>query len=140
MNREKYLAYLDKQNGYCECPPLAELFERRKEVVGLENRCDLYRADVDLDNPKSEDKQFLLGYKKAAKSLKAERTGYYVELSQLISSGDLRPKIHDEATQSSDSISVNPEQIIQLIEKTDAIISLHCARCDQQIDVAEKLN
>ena len=46
MNRENYIGYLERQNGYCGCPQIQDLLREKRSVEQLVAKCDLFKRNV----------------------------------------------------------------------------------------------
>ncbi len=110
MNRNENVKFLELNNGYCECPELTELFSLRK-------KCELF---IEMDKIE-ELRRFVLKYD--------------AKLSVLLSLGKLEAVLHKGPGFSSEC----KIPILQIGDhNTDEnVITVHCPKCGQQIDVVE---
>ena len=134
MNREEYIEHLRKQNGYCDCPGLADLFEKRKKASALEAKCNFFKGNVNLDQANSGDLPFLEDYKKNIDDLKESINKYHSTLTGLASRGKIKLILHDsQGFYPLREISLESDS--DLLDEKDSIATIHCSRCDQQIDL-----
>ncbi len=133
MNREDYLEKLDSQNGYCNCPEVQQLYERRIKAGKLEARCNFMRANIDLKHPAPEDKQFLEAYNESSEELSSGVNSYQSLLTTSIGRS-LRLILHNPRTFQAEK-EISHDEAVKLSEDKEYIITIHCATCRQQIDV-----
>lgn len=135
-DREAYNTELEKQNGYCNCPDLSKLFERRKYAESLEAKCDFFKQNANLENPEPSDRQFLEDYREAAQQLEDAAQQYHRDLTTLATEGKLKFMLHDEE-KCCPVGSISREVASYLLDKGEPIITIHCSECNQQIDLAD---
>jgi hypothetical protein len=137
MDKEGYIQNLENINNYCSCQNLSKLFEKRRKAESLEKRCNFFSGNADLENPKPEDKAFLLDYKKNAENLKKLVSEYYRELENSLATGELKLVIHDDKRYSPIK-EIDSKEAKNLLKdsKEKPIITIHCSKCNQQIDLA----
>ena len=136
MNREEYLDYLESQSRNCSCPELSVLFKKENKAHGLEARCDFFRSNADLLNPHYRDRKFILEYQNSVERFKDVIADYYKSLNELIESKKLKPRLHKEI-EFSPKIYISPSLARKMLEEDDAIITIHCANCEQQVALAD---
>jgi hypothetical protein len=134
MNKQEYLTQLTSENGYCSCPPLQNLFELRKRADKLEALADFYKGNVDLENPVEADREILEDYRDTAEQLHEAAEDYHVSLTHHIKAEKLYLTLHDPKR-------LHPLAKIGFKETQNltgrgAIMTIHCANCDQQIDLS----
>jgi hypothetical protein len=135
MDKEKYLSLLERQNGYCECPELQALFKKRREAEKLEAKCDFFAGNVNLEEVNNQDGQFLSGYKKAAEGLHTAVEDYRVSIRKEARNAKLRLRFHDLESETAPRI-VSYKNACEIQKEHDSqIITAHCLRCDQQVDI-----
>ena len=134
MNREEYVAEIEKQIGYCGCSELKDLFEMRKKAEALEAKCDFYRENVDLENPREEDFQTLVAYRDDVINLQITAREYYKNLREHVEDERVVLALHNLDGLTDKRISVS-EMDELLRRRVDYIFVYHCAKCNQQIDV-----
>lgn len=139
MEKEHYLEQLMQRSAYCACPGLAELFEKRKAARDLEARCEFFKSNADLEHPTPEDEEFLLDYRQEVDNLKHAVHEYYRSLYQHAAQGRVYFALHD-ATQEKVTEMLSVEKAQRLLKENKPLISIHCSRCDQQIDVASSVD
>jgi len=108
MDREEYGDVLELQNNYCDCPEL-------KTLLSLRKKCSLL-----IEQSKIEETR-----KPIIK--------YYAKLSVLVHKGEIETILHKGPNFSSKRKIVNAE--IFEHNTSENVITLHCSRCGQQIDV-----
>lgn len=113
MEDEKYIEELDKQNGYCDCEGLKELFDKRRKAEKIGHICDFFQENLDFDNPSEGDLKGLLQYRESLNEFHLAIDDYHCNLEKCI--GDKRVKL-----------------VKSLREK---VFSYNCSNCNQQIDV-----
>jgi hypothetical protein len=135
MDRKKYIEKLEDRNGYCECPELRDFLDKRREATELEAKCDFFSGNVDLDDAKADDSSFLLDYKTTVEKMKTSIRRYKEALSDEIKSGNLQLIIHDYINPMLNR-AISHSTAIEF-QKTGElnILTAHCFRCNQQIDV-----
>ena len=135
MEREKYLSLLGTRNGYCGCPEMGPLYEKRKEAGKLEAECTRLNKEVDLNEPRERDRAFLESYERATHDLKRASESYHVVLTRFVKERRVKLRLHnlERATAFEE---VSPEIVRELLKKHN-IITIHCSGCDQQIDIAD---
>jgi len=137
MSQEEYTRNLEAQNGYCQCPDLAELYDKRKIAEGIEAKCEFFRRNVDLGNPQPEDREILEKYQSAATNLEKAAGNYYVLLTNMIDERKLKLVLHHHKKLRALK-SVDVDKALRLLRSFDAIITIHCLSCNQQIDLASQ--
>lgn len=135
MNRQEYIEKLMQGNGYCECPDLAKLFEKRKAAMDLEARCNFFKHNADLEKPLPRDRAFIRDYQEEVRRLKSAVQTYYHSLYEHAAQDKVYFALHD-ATQEKVTEILHFERAQRLLREGEPIISIHCNRCEQQIDVA----
>jgi len=134
---QDYLRKLEARNGYCGCPNLRELFEKRKQAEILELICNGFQSESDMDNPRQEDSAFLGDYKRNAEELNKAAEQYHVLLTETARRGELRFVLHDPA-KAKPIGKIDYREVPALVgDGSDVIISVHCSSCNQQIDIAD---
>ena len=136
MNREEYLDYLEGQSRNCPCPELSGLFKKENETHSLEARCDFFRSNANLLNPHYRDRKFILEYQNSVERFKDAVADYYKLLNELIESKKLKPLLHSE-TEFSPKSYISASLAREMLEKNDAIITIHCVKCEQQVTLAD---
>lgn len=137
MDKEQYLEQLEKQNGYCDCPELKELFTKRKYAEGLEAKCNFFERNVDLNNPLPEDKDFLEDYKNTAINSIHAMDDYHHLLDEYLQKNKVKLLFHSlENPNKSKTISL--KRTNELVNaKENPIITYNCSNCEQQIDILD---
>jgi len=139
MNRDEYKALLETQNGYCGCLEIAELLAQRRATKDLEKTCDILgaKSSANVDNGE-DDCGFVEFYADAAVEFRDAAEDYYDHLGQKVADRQLTLRIHRKKNRSyrpvGDIPTIKPSEI-----KDDDVITAHCSKCDQQIDVIEHL-
>jgi len=135
---EQYREFLEAKNGYCSCPTLAELFAQRKKAESLEKRCEFFKTEVDLANPKAEDLKFLKDYRQLVLEFRKACKDYYKTLNDSILQGTAVLNLHD-AQKKSLVGRIKYEQAAPIVKNAskNLIITVNCSNCDQQIDLAD---
>jgi len=118
---EKWKAEVAKKSSTCSCENLAELYEKRKIAESLDELCDFLQANVDVENPKPEDMEFLQDCMKAQADFNKAVSAYHTCLNECIKDG----------------------KVISLYafyrhDKGDYLEIAACAKCHQQIDILVK--
>ena len=108
MDREEYADFMEVKNGYCECPELKELLSLRKICSSL------------IDQSKIEE-------------AKKPIMKYHAKLSVLLHKGEIEAILH-KASDLSSMIKLAYGEIDET-NISENIVTVHCARCGQQIDV-----
>lgn len=135
MDRELYLDELERNNGYCDCSNLREVYEKRRRAELFSGRSEFFRRNVNLRNPSREDAPFLLDYRKAVFSLQAEARHYHSALGTKIGEGSVILTLH-EGRDFSLRRQISPKERNELLTAGEnPVITCHCVFCRQQIDV-----
>lgn len=108
MDKEEYEDALELQNNYCDCLEL-------KTLLSLRKKCSLLIAQSKIEEAK----------KPIIK--------YHAKLSVLLHKGKIETILHEGPNYSLRSKIVIAE--INEHNTSENVISLHCSRCGQQIDV-----
>ena len=135
MNTQEYLARLMQQSKNCECPSLADLFEKRRAAQTLEAKCKFFKGNADLENPQPQDRPFLKDYILEAKRLKAAATNYHKYLYSCALDNHVYFKLHEPEKFTAPK-KIDLVDSVLLMTRGDKIISIHCSSCNQQIDLA----
>jgi hypothetical protein len=135
MNRQEYILRLEGQNAYCRCPNLQGLFANRNIVLNLEARCDALKAQINLDEVQEDDLPRLTTYQRHAEALKLRAKRYYQRIFSLAENGELKIILHD-STKFKPLGKIHYERARDLMDKGNAIVTIHCSDCSQQIEVA----
>ncbi len=135
MDRQEYLEQLKQRNGYCKCPALKELFDKRREANRLEKSCAFFKSNADLDNPQREDLEFLKEFSLEIENMKKSIKEYYKYLYRHASEGKVYYALHDPIGEKSEIITAI--KALNLIKENKSIITMHCPGCKQQIDISE---
>lgn len=131
----RYIDQLRTQNGYCECPPLQPLLQLRRSAQGLEGRCDMMRNNIDLDEPKGEDRQFLQDFERAVADFQASSETYHQAIDQGAKEGRVSLILHDKIKlEPKGPISYDKMQPL-IVNDDKPLITIHCSSCEQQIDL-----
>ena len=121
---------LEDKSGCCSCKDLSKLFELRANASSLENRCNNLNKKVYASsflNSQSSGK-----YLKSTEQYINAVDEYNQKIMNLIDNGKLRLIFHDyNSPQQKREVSYSEIQTLK--EKGE--ISIHCANCEQQIDV-----
>jgi hypothetical protein len=139
MRREETLDYFEQFSSYCECPQLSDLFEKSRTASNLENRCNFFKSNVDLDNPRPEDRAILKDYLKAVEELENAATSYHQLLYKSAEEGKLTFTQYDSQTRKPIK-SLNLKEAIESEKTIDTLITINCTICGTQIDLVEKLS
>ena len=139
MNKEEYLEKLEQRSGYCPCPDLTELYNKRKDARDLEAKCEFFKSNADLDNPKKEDEKYLRDYKEEVGKLKSAVQMYYRELHKKADEGRVYFALHDPREEKIVE-SLPFHRAKRLLREYEPIISVHCNSCNQQIDVVSSID
>ena len=142
MDIDRYIAQLERQNGYCECPELQELFEKRRKLEALEASCSSFERNTDFENPRPEDIDFLLAFRKVVGKYPDQKDAYFTELGASAERGDVRLVLHDTERffPSEDNISIDEVYAMTEIEGRDALVTVNCNSCNQQIDTVDEVS
>lgn len=140
MNREQYLEQLEQKNGYCRCPKLADLFEKRRAAISLEARCSSLKDNADLDNPQSSDINFLQHYKTEVEALKRAVEEYHSAMYSHTNLREIYLAIHDSDNKKVVAGLPIHEAKRVLMNVSNPIITAHCLNCNQQIDIVSSID
>jgi len=110
------LEELRRQNRYCDCAELQDLNQLRKRLETLEARCDFFSRETP-QTPKERDRKFLIDYSREAGEFQKLAEDYQELLEELIEEKRLYKKTSGENFR-----------------------TVHCSRCDSQIEVIELEN
>ena len=136
MDREEYISLIRELNGYCDCKDLEALFDLRRKVVFLDENChNLENSISDFENPKQEEKVplIILNEKKADLENLIDNQ-YYPKLNNFIEQKKLKLYYHNEKNNYKKK-EISSVEAHNLLEQ-NKIITIHCYKCDQQIDLA----
>lgn len=135
MDRQEYLVKLENESGYCKCPELNGLFEKRRGVEKLEAKCRFYHDNVDLENPRGGDGRFLREYRGGVEELRDAVKNYRNAIRDEAQIGHIELKFHGSwELNVPRKVSFGEACEIQKINDF-TILTAHCKRCEQQIDV-----
>ena len=137
MNLQEYTAQLEARNGTCKCPGLETLYQARSIADTEKSRCDFFQRNVDLDNPKPRDSHFIKEYRDAVQRFMNLSEQYYNQVTRLAKEGKLRLVLHDKR-RCRPRFPIRLEDASHLLERESPLITIHCASCNQQIDIAEE--
>jgi hypothetical protein len=133
MDREDYIAYLQNQNGYCECPELAELTIRGKRVASLADICGMFQRNMGLEVLRQRDLEFFPKYINAIKRFKTAIDVYTTLMNALLDDGVLKARLH-RPPYSLPGPFINPKQAREILsEENGCLLTMHCSECEQQI-------
>lgn len=135
MNAESYREQILKQSIPCLCQGLRELFAKKEVAASLEKKCDFLKRNADLDNPAREDRAYLVNYEEEVRKFKSEVRAYHESLYQRAASSSVYFALHD-AAQNKVVEYLALERAQRLLQESNPLMTIHCSRCDQQIDVA----
>ena len=139
MELEEYITELEGQNGYCECDEISGLLETRKEVVGLEKRCNFYENNISLEDPKPEDRDILEEYGEKVKEFNLRAKQYWEDLGDCLNKEDVFFRFHDKNCQGF-AVRIPSEEAKRLYDDNEEpILTIHCGKCEQQIDFTDSL-
>jgi len=110
MDKEEYEDLLELQNNYCDCPELKSLFSLRKICSSLIAQSKIEEA-------------------------KRPIMKYNAKMSVLLNKGKIEAILH-EAPHFSSKRKIGISEINEYDHNTsENVITLHCSRCGQQIDI-----
>lgn len=135
MEAATYHDFITKQSKQCVCPNLANVFARQKFAASLEARCDFLKRELNPDAHVVDDLQYLTDYRNEIKKFKDAVQAYHALLYQRAAEGRAYFALHD-AAQNKVIEHLPLERAQGLLREGSPLISIHCSRCDQQIDVA----
>jgi hypothetical protein len=81
-DRKDFLQKIENQTGDCRCTNLTELIKTKRKAKGLEGKCYLFKNNVDIENPSTEDKSFLQEYVKTVEKFESTVEQYNSQLSR----------------------------------------------------------
>lgn len=137
MNREDYIRLLDKENGQCTCIGLEALFEKKNEGLTLQALCDSIAERQGQSEALSgmPDRGIVREREYALRQFKETVGEYYDLLSTLASKEKIKFKSHNYRYPDK-ARDLTYKESIEFLKRSDAILTLHCGSCDQQIDIA----
>ncbi len=128
---------LETRSGYCDCPDLQELYEKRRGAISKERICDeleaKVNAEVDMENPSEKDRPLLETYKGAIQEFESAVEDYHVGLSHYVNSRKIDLVFYDKS-KDEPSRKIDPKDIDEYLNASDVPITLNCHSCNQQID------
>jgi hypothetical protein len=114
MNREDYVLELEKENGYCECPELQRLYDKRRKVEKLEKECEEFNIDADFSEIRNEDLRYWEDYRDRIGELDRANENYVDTLQDYLE-----------------------RESVVLTRKKFGLETINCALCDQQIGIVK---
>jgi hypothetical protein len=134
MDKQEYINLLELRNQQCSCPGLKKLFGEENKASELEAKCDFMRANVDLDEPKPEDRGFLQKYRQAVEQFHEQAGNYTDELIELGKRGLVNFRLHDLNRQSRGRRLSYNEFAALSCSVEEYAVTVNCSSCGQQID------
>ena len=129
--QKAYTDWLEGRNGFCNCKELKPLYTLEREVESLSERCDAFQGRFpEVIKPGEESE--LLHYGKIAGELDSRVKDFYAEMNLQIRGGNLALTLHDGYTTQK---RLDLKEATRLLKK-GAIITINCAKCNQQTELA----
>ena len=137
MDREEYIDYLKSQNGECGCPNLQRLYSISRKLTGIVIQADNMKNGVDLDNPREEDLDYIMGYRQKVADVRIEYNNYLKELTRKINDETLELILHAAMNDNFDTVEKIKIHKSRLNYLTDLgeIIGAYCGGCETQVDI-----
>lgn len=136
MDKEECLALIEELNGYCNCKDLIDLYKIKRKASPLGKKCNNLENKIDFKTPAEKDRVPLEILKENRIDLDNFVNAYYQELNALIKKGRLELYYHNENNNYFKE-KVKSNSALELL-KQNKIVTIHCANCDQQIDLANQ--
>lgn len=135
MNKQEYIAKLERENGYCSCPEIADLLSLRRTMRGLAERCESLHQSIDANQ---ENDEFSRDYQDVSGRLRLISDSYYFQLAEEAGRKRVKFMLHD-SNRGKPLAEIPLEQVKSMMlaksGKSGPIVTAHCSRCSQQIDV-----
>jgi len=127
------LEKLEALNGYCACEGLQDLYVLRKKSEELNALCNT--LDQKIVEGSGKVFEIIPFYEETVNKFEASVQDYYTKLNEAIKKGDIKFVLRGSPDLSIQEYITN-EQVAPLLQE-NKIITMHCSKCNNQVDLAE---
>jgi len=122
----------EERNGYCGCGEMQRIYSLRRKAESLEGKVQHFRMETDLKAPRADDLEYLQDYKGTLEQFDSAVLRYYGCLTEMMKAGMMKLILHN----GSGEREISYAELPSFKGKPEKIITLHCKKCSQQVDVA----
>ena len=126
---------LERDNGYCGCPELQGLYEKRRTAESLEKRCEESEIIINLEEIPHKSMGLLGDYQRTLQEFVGAVEDYHKELTNYVHLRKVDLILCGEKNKNFKKI--NPDHFDEHLNSSDLPITLNCYNCNQQIDLFE---